>query len=143
MKTPISLAMLLIVGAVSSACAAGPATQNAAPPPTAATGAAVTRITPDQLDQMLAGAKDFVLVNVHVPYEGDLPKTDVSIPYDQIDAHLSQLPGKDAKIVLYCRSGRMSDIAARRLVELGYTHIYDLAGGMVAWEASGRALVTR
>ncbi len=38
---------------------------------------------------------------------------------------------------------RMSDIAARQLVELGYTHVYDLTGGMVAWEAGGRSLVNR
>jgi len=37
----------------------------------------------------------------------------------------------------------MSDIAARRLAELGYQRLYDLTGGMVAWEASGRFLVNR
>jgi rhodanese-related sulfurtransferase len=143
MKMPIFVVLLFATGVILSACAAVPPTPQSAVPPTAAASAAITRVTPDQLAQMLAGPKDFTLVNVHIPFEGDLPKTDLAIPYDQIDAHLGQLPGKDAKIVLYCRSGRMSDIAARRLAELGYAHVYDLTGGMLAWEASGRALGQR
>jgi rhodanese-related sulfurtransferase len=139
MKIPIFVVLWLVGGVILSACAAAPTTPQSAPLPSAA----ITRLTADQLDKMLAGPKDFTLVNVHVPYEGELAKTDLAIPYDQIDTHLTQLPGKDTKIVLYCRSGRMSNIAARRLVELGYTHVYDLTGGMVAWAASGRSLVNR
>ena len=142
MKKLQFLSLLLAVAALVSACAAAPTPQPAPASLTTASGT-VTRLTAEQLDQMLAGPKDFTLVNVHTPYEGDLPKTDLAIPYDQIDAHLGQLPAKDAKIVLYCRSGRMSDIAARRLGELGYAHIYDLTGGMLAWEASGRSLGQR
>jgi len=82
--------------------------------------------------------KDFVFVNVHIPFEGDIPQTDVSIAYDEIDKHLDELPAdKDARIVLYCRSDRMSNIAAETLVGLGFTNIYNLDGGFAAWEQAG------
>ena len=94
-------------------------------------------ISADELDLMLKD-KDFLLINVHVPFAGNITGTDLSIPYDQIEQNLSQLPtAKNAKIVLYCRSGRMSQIAAETLVSLGYTDIWDLRGGMVDWEQAG------
>jgi rhodanese-related sulfurtransferase len=91
--------------------------------------------------QKMMENKDFTLVNVHIPFEGNLPKTDLSIAYDTISQNLDQLPGdKTEKIVLYCRSDRMSNIAAQELVNLGYTNIWNLDGGMVAWEQASQPI---
>ena len=95
-----------------------------------------TDVSVAELQTMLAN-KDFTFINVHIPFEGDIPGTDLSIPYDQIDQYLDKLPDKNAKIVLYCRSDRMSNIAAETLVDLGYTNIWNLDGGMVDWEGAG------
>ncbi|HUP52441.1 MAG TPA: rhodanese-like domain-containing protein [Longimicrobiales bacterium] len=93
-----------------------------------------------ELQAMLAN-KDFSLINVHVPFAGDLPNTDASIRYDEIASHLDQLPAdKSARIVLYCRTGPMSTRAARDLVSLGYTDVYNLVGGFTAWVEAGLPL---
>jgi rhodanese-related sulfurtransferase len=96
-----------------------------------------TNVTPVELNILLK-EKDFILVNVHIPFTGNIPGTDLSIPYDQIEQGISQLPAeKDARIVLYCSSGRMSQMAAEELVSLGYTNIWNLEGGMLEWKQAG------
>jgi rhodanese-related sulfurtransferase len=102
-------------------------------------GGSYTSVNADELNAMLKN-KDFVFINVHIPFEGNIAGTDLSIAYDQITdpVNLTQLPvDKNEKIVLYCRSGRMSAIAADALVKQGYTNIWNLAGGMVEWEQAG------
>jgi rhodanese-related sulfurtransferase len=92
------------------------------------------------LVELLEG-KDFVLVNTHLPYEGEPAQTDLLIPFDDISTHVDKLPEKDAKIGLYCRSGNMSTSVARELASPGFTNVAELDGGMRAWEESGLELL--
>lgn len=104
-------------------------------------GGAYTDVNAAGLATMLR-TKAFPLVNVHIPYEGEIEKTDLFIPFDQIEAHLDKLPAdKGAQVVLYCRSGGMSAVAARDLVKRGYTNVLNLDGGMIAWTQAGYPLV--
>lgn len=102
-----------------------------------------TNISADRLASELQ-AKDFTLLNVKTPYIGEIAGTDLYIPYDQLAARASELPAnKSAKIVVYCRSGNESAIASQTLLDLGYTNIENLDGGMNAWTASGRGLIQK
>lgn len=88
--------------------------------------------------------KSFLLINVHTPYDGELPQTDLFIPFNKIEQNLTRLPkDKSAKIVVYCRSGRMSAIAAQTLVDLGYTNVWNLKQGMRGWQQAGYPLLDK
>lgn len=99
-------------------------------------------ISPKELLDMLSQKeKDYTLINVHVPYIGEIANTDEFIAFNEIQDNLDKLPtNKNAKIVLYCQSGGMSAIAAQTLVGLGYTNIENLSGGMIGWKKDGYTL---
>lgn len=102
-----------------------------------------TNISPDELALSLEN-KDFTFVNVHVPYIGDIEKTDISVPFNEITDNLDKLPeDKNAKIVLYCQSGGMSKVASETLVGLGYANVFNLDGGMIEWQKQGYALTQK
>lgn len=82
-----------------------------------------------------------VTINVHVPDEGNLAGTDLSIPFDQISGS-EELPADlDTPLAVYCRSGNMSADAVDDLAALGYTDVVELQGGFNAWVDEGRPLV--
>lgn len=102
---------------------------------------AVSAISAKNLKEKLAN-KDFNLINVHTPYEGEIERTDSFIEYDSMKANETQLPkDKNASIVLYCKSGRMSAEAFQTLKEMGYTNVSHLEGGMDAWRDKGYSLL--
>ena len=104
-------------------------------------GGQYTDIIPQELKGLM-DEEDLFIVNVHVPYAGDIPATDAHVSFDEIEDNLLEFPAaKDAKIVVYCRSGSMSAISARDLVEAGYSSVYNLDGGFRAWSVAGYELI--
>ena len=94
-------------------------------------------ITSEELNQMLDSREDLFLVDVHIPEQQHIKGTDAFIPYNEIESNLGSLPDKNAKIVLYCRSGSMSMEASETLVKLGYKNVYNHLGGANDWKLKG------
>ena len=94
------------------------------------------RITPKAAQNLLAADKNVILVDVRTLEEhiaGRSPGS-VLLPYDQITAASAAkiIGSKDRTVIVYCRSGRRSQIAATALNSLGYSKVYDL-GSIGAW----------
>lgn len=100
-------------------------------------------ISSQELSKMMIN-KDFDLINVHIPYDGEIDGTDSLLPFNDISNNLDLLPeDKSSKIVVYCRSGSMSATASKELVEMGYTNILNLSGGMNDWRESGFTIINK
>jgi adenylyltransferase/sulfurtransferase len=93
-------------------------------------------ITATELKERLDEGDVPLLVDVREYYEADiadLPEHgQLRIPTGEFPERVEELDrGKD--IVLYCRSGRRSDWAAKILLQRGYERVFNLKGGVLAW----------
>ena len=88
-----------------------------------------------------AREKGFVLVDVRTVEEhdrGTIPGTDLNIDYREIGRRHSELGvGLDDHVVVYCQSGKRSNVAADTLSDLGYKNVYNIRGSMNAWLKAG------
>ncbi|WP_295123360.1 cyclophilin-like fold protein [Ruminococcus sp.] len=64
--------------------------------------------------------------------EGHIPGA-ICVPVESIkDTPPAELPDKTQNILVYCRSGRRSKEAAKKLADLGYENVYEF-GGIIDW----------
>lgn len=92
-------------------------------------------ISPENAKKALDADPTIILLDVRTPQEfrdGHIPNS-ILLPDYQLGEKAAQLlPNKEAKIIIYCRSGRRSKLAALQLLEMGYRYVYDL-GGIIDW----------
>ena len=80
--------------------------------------------------------EDVLILDVRQPHEyesGHIPNA-VLLTLQTIDAETAAavIPAKDTKVLVYCRSGNRSKTASEKLVNLGYTEVYEF-GGINSW----------
>ena len=78
--------------------------------------------------------RDTYIIDVREEYEyasGHIENS-YNIPYSNFSLINELNLSFDSKIVVYCQSGNRSGMAARRLLEMGYTNVYDM-GGINSW----------
>ena len=97
--------------------------------------ASYENITPEQAKQIMDTQQGYILLDTRTPEEyaqGHIPGA-IVISHDEIlEKAEEMLPDKTQLILVYCRSGRRSKLAAQDLVKLGYTNIKEF-GGIVDW----------
>ena len=92
-------------------------------------------ITAQEAKEIMDQEQGYIILDVREQDEydaGHIPGA-ILIPYTQIEDKADEmLPDKGQLVLVYCRSGRRSKIAAEALVELGYTNIKEF-GGILDW----------
>ena len=91
-------------------------------------------ISADQLKAKIDAGENFTLLDVREPYEykaGHIKDAKL-LSVGEIEERWHELdPVRE--IVVYCRSGRRSAIAAEKLVKLGFKKVKNLIGGILNW----------
>jgi len=93
------------------------------------------KITPEEAADMMAdSAAPVILLDVRsleAFNQGHIPNA-LSLPDGEIIRAGDVLPGREQTILVYCQGGSRSKAAANRLLEMGYTHVFDF-GGIADW----------
>ena len=143
----ILIAVLLMTAMLLTCCADSRKAESSAPATEAATAVkeeetahpdpvGYRQISQEEAQKMMETEKDYIILDVRTPAEyaeGHIPGA-ICISHDSIPTDdIPELPDKDQLIMIYCRSGRRSKLAAEQLVSQGYTDIVEF-GGINTWQ---------
>ena len=97
--------------------------------------AAFMNITAQEAKQLMDTEEGYLILDVRTQEEYDQSHIPGAVLIPDFEIHtraVTELTDKNQLILVYCRSGRRSKLAAQALVELGYTNIREF-GGILDW----------
>ena len=98
--------------------------------------ASYDQISGAEAKALMDSESGYIIIDARTQEEydvGHIPGAILVPEYEIADRAEKELPDKDQLILVYCRSGRRSKIAAEELVKLGYTNVKEF-GGIIDWE---------
>jgi rhodanese-related sulfurtransferase len=98
----------------------------------------VPQVTCEDVKKAIDGKENFILLDVRTEIEYSRGKIagSINLPVDKVDCDiLKVVPDKTAKVYVYCLSGSRSVHAVDVMVKLGYTNVFDIEHGLLAWRA--------
>ena len=119
--------MLVISLSLFGLCTCGGESKNPTPQ--------YTQISAEKAKELMETEKDYIILDARTQEEFDEGHIDgaIMIPEYEVSARAEkELTDKDQLILVYCRSGRRSKIAAQALADLGYTNVKEF-GGIIDW----------
>ncbi len=97
-----------------------------------------------QVSQMIADNEDIVLIDVRTPEEFMQGHLDGAKLINFYDANFQEEVKKldtAKKYVVYCRSGGRSAKSVNAMKKLGFSEVYNMSGGVLAWQSAQKELV--
>jgi len=94
------------------------------------------KISAEEALDMMNNSSGYILLDVRTHEEFIEKRIEgaVLIPYNEIELRAkTEIQEKDILILIYCRSGRRSEIAANELIGMGYTNVFDIGGLETDW----------
>jgi rhodanese-related sulfurtransferase len=98
----------------------------------------VPQVTAEDVKKSIDKKEACILLDVRTPGEYARGKIagSINLPVDKVDCDvLKVVPDKSAKVYVYCLSGSRSVHAVDVMVKLGYTNVFDMEHGLLAWRA--------
>lgn len=92
-------------------------------------------ITVQELKEKIDNKEDFQLIDVRETFEYEMSNlAGENIPLANVTLEADKI-SRDKPVIMQCRSGKRSAAAIMQLEQLGYTNLYNLEGGIIAWAA--------
>lgn len=93
----------------------------------------MNEITVSELKEWIDEGKDFQLIDVRETFEYEMSNLNgLNIPLSGVLIEADKI-SMDKPVVMQCRSGVRSAAALQQLERIGYSNLYNLKGGILAW----------
>lgn len=106
----------------------------------------IPSISVEKVHEEFEPHNNIVLLDVREPFEYEEVhiKNSILLPLRELEQKIEELvPRKETPIFAYCRSGNRSLKAVQNLLKLGYTNVFNITGGIIAWEEKQYSLETQ